>query len=168
MTRRVPRPSPIVFDDPTPLDLLLKATLEACVSSDQATARLYGPVYSQGTPMPVYIGTSAKAGRAAFALYWGKDNKRNTHYIMADKASDSKASILAVLGAARDCPGDRNLVIYTSSEYCIRSFCFWAGDSETCGWSCANGEELRIAVDWLAKRRTPTEFRYVPSNGSNA
>ncbi|KAJ6554690.1 hypothetical protein B0H19DRAFT_1072051 [Mycena capillaripes] len=44
-TPHVPRPSPIVFRDPSPLDLLLKATLEASISSEEATARLYGPVF---------------------------------------------------------------------------------------------------------------------------
>jgi hypothetical protein len=54
-----------------------------------------------------------------------------------------------------------------SSEYVIRSFCYWAGDNETRGWSCANGDRLRDAVAWLAYRSAPTEFRWLGAKGGN-
>ncbi|KAJ7699695.1 hypothetical protein B0H14DRAFT_3174019 [Mycena olivaceomarginata] len=96
---RVLRPSPIVFDEPTPLDLLLQATLEAAVSSKEATAQLYGPVYEQSNPFTAYIGTSAKKGRAAFAVWRGVGNKGNCSYALDGNASEGKACILAILCA---------------------------------------------------------------------
>ncbi|KAJ7021683.1 hypothetical protein C8F04DRAFT_927500, partial [Mycena alexandri] len=96
---------------------------------------------------------STRDGRAAFALWWGANSKRNCAYVVEGKATDGSAGALAVLCAARDAPLDTNLLIYMSSQYTIRSFCYWAGDNETRGWSCANGDELRDAVEWLAARR---------------
>ncbi|KAJ7877659.1 hypothetical protein B0H13DRAFT_1455624, partial [Mycena leptocephala] len=58
-------------------------------------------------------------------------------------------------------PIHKNLVIYMASQYTIRSFCYWAGDNETRGWSCANGEEIHDAVGWLALRHAPVEVRWI-------
>ncbi|KAJ7127447.1 hypothetical protein C8R43DRAFT_1074895, partial [Mycena crocata] len=109
-----------------------------------------------------------KDGRASFAVWWGDGNKKNGGHIVDGKSSNARACILAVLCAARDSPPEKNLIIYTSSEYIIRSFCFWAGDNETQGWSCANGKDISIAVEWLARRRAPTEFRWIPAASSAA
>lgn len=164
---RVPRPSPILFKEPGPLDLLLKATLEACVSSEEATARLYGPVYTTSGFVSVYIGSSCRSGTAAFSLWWGTGSTRNCAYVLENGGSEGLASILGVLCAVRDCPPDKSLAIYMSSQYVIRSFCYWAGDNETRGWSCANGDELCDAVEWIAQRRAPVEFRWVASNSGS-
>ncbi|KAJ7856019.1 hypothetical protein B0H13DRAFT_1551308, partial [Mycena leptocephala] len=164
----VPRPSPITFNDPTPLDLLLKATLEAAVSSAEATARLYGPVYEQSDPISIHIGTSTHNGRAAFSLWRGVDSPRSCSYVLDGKATEPRACVMAVLCAARDCPQNKSLVIYTCSEYVIRSFCYWAGNNETRGWSCANGEEFCDAVGWIARRRAPINFRWVSAKQPNA
>ncbi|KAJ7882361.1 hypothetical protein B0H14DRAFT_2234926, partial [Mycena olivaceomarginata] len=111
--------------------------------------------------------TSFRNGRAAFALWWGSNCNRNCSFVVENAKGECCASILAVLCAARDCPRDRNLAIHMSSEYVIRSFCYWAGDNETRGWSCANGDRLRDAVAWLAYRSAPTEFRWVGAKGGN-
>ncbi|KAJ7887772.1 hypothetical protein B0H13DRAFT_1627379, partial [Mycena leptocephala] len=86
---------------------------------------------------------------------------------LLETPAEEGASILAVLCAARMCATNRSLAIYMSSEYVIRAFCYWAGDNETRGWTCANGDELRDAVSWLAHRRAPTEFRWVGSKSGN-
>ncbi|KAJ7127519.1 hypothetical protein C8R43DRAFT_866576, partial [Mycena crocata] len=149
----------------SPLDLLLNATLEACVTPEQANTRLYGAVLKQSNPVSAYITTSMKGGHASFAVWWGDGNRKNCGHIVDGKSSNARACILAVLCAARDSARDsapdKNLIIYTSSEYVIRSFCFWARDNETQGWSCANGEDISIAVGWLARRQAPTEFRWI-------
>jgi hypothetical protein len=74
---RVPRPSPIVFGDPTPLDLLLEATLVAMVSSKEATARLYGPVYEESAPFTAYIGTSAQWACGICGMAWNQQQKES-------------------------------------------------------------------------------------------
>ncbi|KAJ7165194.1 hypothetical protein C8R46DRAFT_832983, partial [Mycena filopes] len=154
----IPRPSPITFDNPTALDLLLKATLETCMESEEATQCFYGPVYAQSDPIPIYIGTTMKFGCAAFALWRGAGSKRNQVYVVEGEATGNRASVLAVLCAVRDCPVDRSVVIYTSSEYIIRLFAYWAGDNETRGWYCANGDELRDAVEWIARQWRLSNF----------
>ncbi|KAJ7656249.1 hypothetical protein DFH06DRAFT_991564, partial [Mycena polygramma] len=163
----VPRPSPIVFKEPGPLDLLLKATLETCVSSEEATERLYGPVSKTGNMVSVYIGTSCRNGTAAFAVWWGTDCDRNHAYMIENGGSEARAAILGVLCAVRDSAPDKTLAIYLSSQYVIRSFCYWAGDNETRGWTCANGEDLSDTVDWIAQRRAPVDFRWVPSGSAS-
>ncbi|KAJ7780789.1 hypothetical protein DFH07DRAFT_684491, partial [Mycena maculata] len=129
--------------------------------------RLYGPVYAQSDPVVVHITTSMRNGRPAFALWWGTNSKRNCAYALESSATEARAGILAVLCAAQLSPRDKNLIIYVASEYVVRSFCYWAGDNETMGWSCANGEELRDSIQWLAYRHAPTQFRWVSSKSGN-
>ncbi|KAJ7291089.1 hypothetical protein C8J57DRAFT_949105, partial [Mycena rebaudengoi] len=143
------------------LDLLLKEVLARSLSSEEATARLYGPVYANNKPVAVYIGTSSKSGRAAFALWWGEGSACNCAYVLADGDSDAKACLMAVLTAAQTCLTERRLIIHTSSQYVIRSLCYWAGNSATCGWTCMNGSELDYATAWIAQRAAPTEFRWL-------
>ncbi|KAJ7140774.1 hypothetical protein C8R44DRAFT_542271, partial [Mycena epipterygia] len=97
----------------------------------------------------------------------GRNNSRNSSYRVEDAHGVGKASILAVLCAARECSRDKNLIIYMSSEYVIRSLCFWAGENKTCGWACTNGDELRDTVEWIAQRRAQMEFRWVSSKSGN-
>ncbi|KAF7363667.1 RNA-directed DNA polymerase from mobile element jockey [Mycena sanguinolenta] len=158
---------PIVFGEPTALDRLLDATLAAAVRPEEATARLYGPVYGQSHPTAVYIATSSRKKSAAFAVWWGEGSKANKSFRIEGEASDGLACILAILCAVRDCSSDKSLVIYTSSQYAIRSFCYWAGDNETRGWTCANGDALRDSVAWIAQRRAPLEFRWVKTAEDN-
>ncbi|KAJ7699696.1 hypothetical protein B0H14DRAFT_2297662, partial [Mycena olivaceomarginata] len=61
----------------------------------------------------------------------------------------------------------KSLIVYTSSQYAIRSFCFWAGDNETRGWSCANGDVLRDTVGWISRRRASVDFRWVAATSAN-
>jgi ribonuclease HI len=162
--RRNPGPSPILFDDPTPLDLLLKEVLAHSLSAEQALKQLYGPVYTNNKPVVVYIATSMKGHRAAFALWWGEQSARNCAYVLGDRGSDAKACLMAVLSAARSCLRERRLIIHTSSQYVIRSLCYWAGNNATYGWTCINGDEMELVTAWIAQREAPTEFRWLSSS----
>ncbi|KAJ6481962.1 hypothetical protein C8R45DRAFT_1151220 [Mycena sanguinolenta] len=162
-----PKTVPIVFEEPTALDILLEATIAAAVGLEEATARLYGPVYERSSLLATYIATSSRQKRAAFAVWRGVGAKANKAFLVHGEASDGMAAILAVLCAVCECPTGRSLVIYTSSQYVIRSFCYWAGENETRGWSCANGDALRDTVEWIAHRRVLIEFRWVKSTDDN-
>ncbi|KAJ3805380.1 hypothetical protein F5876DRAFT_9412, partial [Lentinula aff. lateritia] len=48
---------------------------------------------------------------------------------------------------------------YTSSEYLIRSFCFWAADNAEHAWDCAHSDVIKVAVSLLCSRIAPVEFR---------
>ncbi|KAJ7017090.1 hypothetical protein C8F04DRAFT_886534, partial [Mycena alexandri] len=110
---------------------------------------------------------SARNGRAAFALWWGIDCKKNCAYMLEGDSTEANASILAVLCAVRDSPVNASLAIYMSSQYVIRSFCYWAGDNETRGWSCANGDSMRETVEWMSCREARVNFRWVSSKEAN-
>ncbi|KAJ7912426.1 hypothetical protein B0H13DRAFT_2327433 [Mycena leptocephala] len=138
------RTAPILFNNPTPLDLLLKATLEACVSSEEATVRLYGPVFESSDPISVYVGSSSRNSHSVFALWYGPQCKRNCAFTLED-STEARAGIMV---------------------YIIHAFCYWAGDNKTRGWTCANGDDLCDAVGWLALRRATLKFRWVLAHAS--
>ncbi|KAJ7864941.1 hypothetical protein B0H13DRAFT_1465569, partial [Mycena leptocephala] len=130
---------------------------------EEATARLYGPVFDSSDPISVYVGSSSRNGHSAFALWYGPQCKRNCAFTLED-STEARAGIMAVLCAVRDCPRNQDLVIYMTSQYIIRAFCYWAGDNETRGWTCANGDDLCDAVGWLALRRATVKFRWVSAH----
>ncbi|KAJ7858593.1 hypothetical protein B0H13DRAFT_1901780 [Mycena leptocephala] len=140
------RTAPILFNNPTLLDLLLKATLEACVSSEEAMVWLYGPVFESSDPISVYVGSSSRNSHSVFALWYGPQCKRNCAFTLED-STEARVGIMAVLCAARDC------------------------DNKTRSWTCTNGDDLCDAVGWLALRRATLKFRWVmahvsPPNGA--
>ncbi|KAF8200025.1 hypothetical protein K438DRAFT_676580 [Mycena galopus ATCC 62051] len=156
--RQNTRPSPIMFGDTTTLDILLEATLAAAVDPREAKNQLYGPVFVDSNPSAVYIGSSTKNRASAFAVWRGPESKANKAYMVDGVSTDGLAGILAVLCAVQDCSRDKSLVIYTTSQYIIRSFCYWAGKNETMGWTCANGDTLSDAVALIAHRLAPLDF----------
>ncbi|KAJ7128787.1 hypothetical protein C8R43DRAFT_825887, partial [Mycena crocata] len=123
---------------------------------------LYGPVTASGRPISVYIGCSStlKSGtrHAAFALYWGMNSRKNVAYSFEGKQTEARASLFAILKAVMDAPPAHTLTIYTSSEYAIRSFCYWAADNEMMGWPCAHGDVLDRATRMIRGRAAPIEF----------
>ncbi|KAJ7138735.1 hypothetical protein C8R43DRAFT_817886, partial [Mycena crocata] len=129
---------------------------------EESLNHLYGPVTSSGQPVSVYIGTSTKSkgssARASFALYWGRNHRRNSAFGFEGAQTDARASLFAVLKAVLAAPHNQSLVIYTSSEYAIRSFCYWAGDNEMLGWPCKNSDVLQRATLWIRARSAPIEF----------
>ncbi|KAK6996631.1 hypothetical protein R3P38DRAFT_3221702 [Favolaschia claudopus] len=135
---------PFIFDDPTPLDIPLKSRLESGVLGD--------------CKQP---GKSSVRGLARGGMKW------NRVFVLENGSNDSIAAILAVLCAAKECPADQQLTIYSASQYAIRSFCYWACDHETEGWSCTNGLILRDSVEWLAQRTAAVEFRWVSTTEPN-
>ncbi|KAJ7742341.1 hypothetical protein DFH07DRAFT_722120, partial [Mycena maculata] len=69
---------------------------------------------------------------------WGGNSPRNTAYILEGAQAEATASLFAVLVAVIDSRQDRTLIIYASSQYPIRSFCYWARDNTTLGWPCTH------------------------------
>jgi ribonuclease HI len=164
------KPTVIEFAAPTELDILAANALKASVSAQEASRRLYGPIYKSGHPISVHIATSAKGkgvADAAFALYWGANSKRNLARRFDGPQTQARASLFAVLKAVLDSPPDKALAIFTSSEYVIRSFCYWAGDNAIRGWVCTHADVLKETAALIFKRVAPIEFRCVPSASAN-
>ncbi|KAJ6625098.1 hypothetical protein B0H10DRAFT_1644032, partial [Mycena sp. CBHHK59/15] len=97
----------------------------------------------------------------------GLDSRRNCKYRLDSLQTNARASILAVLCAVMESPADKSLVIYTSSVYVICSFCFWAIDNATQGWTCTNGNEMRVTADWIRCQQAPTEFCWLLAKTDN-
>ncbi|KAJ7206243.1 hypothetical protein GGX14DRAFT_306566, partial [Mycena pura] len=127
----------------------------------EACRRLYGPVLLLGRPLSVYLGSSSTKSNAAFALYWGPGNKWNRGRKFDGSQTEARSVLFAVLDAVLRCASDRTLIIHTSSEYAIRSFCYWAGDNATRGWCCLHADILRETAARIYRRRAPMEFRWV-------
>ncbi|KAJ7115084.1 hypothetical protein C8R43DRAFT_826515, partial [Mycena crocata] len=156
----------------TELDILAKNALTAAQSPEQALRSLYGPVYRSGRPVSVYIGSSTSrkgtASSAAFSLFWGVNSSRNSVSTFVGTQTEARCSLLAVLRAVIDSPKDNTLIIFTSSQYAIRSFCYWATDNATMGWPCAHADVLMEATTRIQCRPAPVEFRWVPHGKPNA
>ncbi|KAJ7640641.1 hypothetical protein B0H17DRAFT_891119, partial [Mycena rosella] len=112
----------------------------------EAMKDLYGVVRIEGNPITVYVAASCKNpgkpySKAGFAVYWGPGDARNASYRIVD-GSESRAALIMVLYTVVTAPADRPLVLYSSSQYAIRTFCYWAGEYATSGWICAHSDIL--------------------------
>ncbi|KAJ7631779.1 hypothetical protein B0H17DRAFT_876821, partial [Mycena rosella] len=115
-------------------------------SPEEATKDLYGVVRIEGDPITVYVAVSCKNpgkpySKAGFAVYWGLGDAHNTSYRIVD-GSESQAAFIMVLYTVLTAPADRPLVLYSSSQYAIRTFCYWAGKYAMAGWIYAHGDIL--------------------------
>ncbi|KAJ6587452.1 hypothetical protein DFH09DRAFT_853106, partial [Mycena vulgaris] len=81
--------------------------------------------------------------------------------------TDARASLFAVLKAVIEAPRAQSLIIFTSSQYAIRFFCYWAGENSTLGWPCSHGDVLQIVAEQIRERTAPLEFRCVCSGADN-
>ncbi|KAF7337608.1 RNA-directed DNA polymerase from mobile element jockey [Mycena sanguinolenta] len=63
------------------------------------------------------------------------------------RAAYAHATILA--------PRDSSLTIYTSSQYAIRTYCYWAGEYAMAGWPCVHADVLQVAANVIRARTAP-------------
>ncbi|KAJ7137430.1 hypothetical protein C8R43DRAFT_834954, partial [Mycena crocata] len=129
---------------------------------EDALIHLYGPVTNTGRPVSVYIATSTRykggSADASFALYWGDNHHSNSAYGFEGTQTDARSVLFAILKAVVMAPRNQSLLIYTSSEYAIRSFCYWAADNDMLGWPCKHGDVLEKATLMIRGRSAPVEF----------
>ncbi|KAJ7081431.1 hypothetical protein C8R44DRAFT_530490, partial [Mycena epipterygia] len=134
--------------------------------------RLYGPVFCSGRPVSVYITSSlvskSSSIHAAFSLYWGKNSCKNSAYQFEGKQTEARGSLVTVLKVVIEAPPNHSLIIFTASQYAIRSLCYWAGNNAVLGWPCAHGDILKVATDRIHERTAPLEFRCAKSGVGNA
>ncbi|KAJ6552898.1 hypothetical protein B0H19DRAFT_878429, partial [Mycena capillaripes] len=67
------------------------------------------------------------------------------------------ANLLAVKVA----PKTKNVVISTRSEYAIRSIAYSAYKNDACGWTCVNGDILKLIIAWICYRTAPIHFSHI-------
>ncbi|KAJ7709049.1 hypothetical protein B0H17DRAFT_916452 [Mycena rosella] len=113
-------------------------------------------------PVTVYVASSCKnAGKpyseAGFGVYWGAGDVQNATRRI-EGSSENRAALWSIyytlLAVAGDCP----LMVYTSSQYTIRSYCYWAGEYATAGWLCAHRDVLKNAADVIHAQTAPIRF----------
>ncbi|KAJ6493832.1 hypothetical protein DFH09DRAFT_888136, partial [Mycena vulgaris] len=146
----------------TDLDRAAARLVEVSLTAEEATRELYGEVRCNASPTTVYVAASGKDsgkpyGKAGFGVYWGVADARNTSCRIGE-GSENRAALMAILYAILAVPEDCSLVIYTSSQYAIRSYCYWAGEYATAGWVCAHGDVLQRAAASIQRRTAPIRF----------
>ncbi|KAJ3846250.1 hypothetical protein EV368DRAFT_53056, partial [Lentinula lateritia] len=143
------------------LDTLVQDALAVIPTTAHAIDNLYGPTLVDNGTLTGYLAASCSCCRngamqAALSSYWGVNDIHNAcyHISATPKPTANRAILCATilaLQAAAQRP-EKHLLLYTSSEYLIRSFCFWAADNAEHAWDCAHSDVIKVAVSLLRSR----------------
>ncbi|KAJ7770190.1 hypothetical protein DFH07DRAFT_735521 [Mycena maculata] len=171
----LPSPSPappVPAAGPSVLDNMVKEALESCRTAAEQNRSYYGRVMVRTDTLHVYVASSCvTAGkpniRAGSGVYWGPNSRWNKSSSVLGKQSDGRAGLFAVTLALLSAPMDRTLVIFSSSQFVIRTFCYWAGSNYTEGWPCKNADIIKVTAELMRKRPAGVIFRYSPSPATN-
>ncbi|KAJ7929722.1 hypothetical protein B0H13DRAFT_2264451, partial [Mycena leptocephala] len=156
------KPTVVKFGPPTDLDILARKALEASLTPDEALRQLYGPVTS------VYgIARRVRAAGEDLALL-GQEFTQELCTQVRRTADRGARITLCVLKAVIESNPSQTLIIFTASQYAIRSFCYWAGENAMLGWPCKHADVLKCATDQIRRRSAPIEFRYITTGIGNA
>ncbi|KAJ7436896.1 hypothetical protein B0H11DRAFT_1754228, partial [Mycena galericulata] len=150
----------------------MKEALDSARSSPEQNRFYYGRVTIRTDPLHVYVASSCVAAgkpnvRAGSGVFWGPNSRWNKCASIPGKQSDGRAALFAVTLAVLSAPVDRTLVIYSSSQFVIRTFCYWTGTNYTEGWPCKNADIVKVTAELLRKRPAGVIFRYVDSPDTN-
>ncbi|KAJ6630569.1 ribonuclease H-like domain-containing protein, partial [Mycena sp. CBHHK59/15] len=120
----------------------------------------------------VYVASSCVAAgkpnvRAGSGVYWGPNSSLNRCSSVPAKQTDGRAALFAVTLALLVAPKDRTLIIYSSSQFVIRTFCYWTGTNYTEGWPCKNADIIKATAELIRDRPAGVIFRYVASSQTN-
>ncbi|KAJ7056044.1 hypothetical protein C8F01DRAFT_993555, partial [Mycena amicta] len=161
--------------DPVPgpathLDNLVKIALEASRSAEEETRAYYGPALeTTGAPLHIYaastcVGKGDRA-KAACSIYGGPGTGDTS--AVPGKQTSTRAALFAITLAIDKSPSNRPLVLYTSSEFAIRTFAYWVGPNYTQGWPCKSADLIRTTAELIRNRAARVEFRFVDEVGGN-
>jgi ribonuclease HI len=156
----------------TQLDKQFIHVLGATVSSQEVLRDLYGPVYLTTDPIEVYtdgssLANGTRAAAAGAGIYFGPHALQNAGLRVPGKQTNNRAELFAILSAVVVVPLKKSLVIYTDSQYAIRSILDWAPMHSICGWSCENGDVLRHIAAWLRAREAPLKLNFIHAHAGN-
>ncbi|KAJ7044367.1 hypothetical protein C8F04DRAFT_896692, partial [Mycena alexandri] len=152
----------------TELDKLLIKTLKAGKDESGKRLRLYGPVYVD-TPAAkvVFHGACKNAGKhtaiAGAAVYFGNNSPKTQSLRCWGNQANTRADLIGLFWAIKSSPLRKSLEISMRSEYAIRSVVCYATKNETCGWTCPNGDILKIILHWIKVRAAPIRFIHLKS-----
>ncbi|KAJ7876023.1 hypothetical protein B0H13DRAFT_1579530, partial [Mycena leptocephala] len=114
----------------------------------------------------VYVASSCVSSgkpnvKAGSGAYWGPNSKWNKSSSVPGGQTDARAALFAITLALLSAPSDRTLVIYSSSQFAIRSFCYSVGTNYTQGWPCKNADIIKTTAELMRNRPAGVIFRYV-------
>ncbi|KAF8174435.1 hypothetical protein K438DRAFT_1609541 [Mycena galopus ATCC 62051] len=95
---------------------------------------------------------------------FGPGAPRNSGVRIWGNQTNSRAELIALLLALISSPLRTTLQISTRSEYAIRSVKYYATQNQVCGWTCPNGDVLRLIIQWVYSRSAPLYFIHVKKN----
>ncbi|KAJ7034594.1 hypothetical protein C8F04DRAFT_886479, partial [Mycena alexandri] len=115
--------------------------------------------------LQVYVASSCVAAgkpnvKAGCGVYWGPNSGSNNSTSCPGRQTDTRAALFAVTLALLSAPSDRTLVIYSSSQLVIRTFCYWAGSNYTQGWPCQDADIIKSTAEIMRNRPAGVVFRY--------
>lgn len=154
------------------LDRLLIHVLDSKVSDSDLFCRLYGDVYFDTPPITIYtdgscINNGTRLATAGFGVYFGLNNPMNTYGRVHGKQTNQRGELLAVLEALQAVGACKSVMLFTDSQYVIRSIVYWAVSHSTKGWRCDNADLLRLLVPVIKRRLAPLTLRWVKGHSGN-
>ncbi|KAH9837632.1 ribonuclease H-like domain-containing protein, partial [Rhodofomes roseus] len=162
---------------PSPLDDLLRRTIESRQSLPAALQSLYGAAQCTSRSAPsMYTDGSASRDlgklygpftRAGSGVYWGRGSAKNRAVLAPSPPTNNRAELYAILLAICETDPCLSLRIYTDSDYAIRAICHWAPGYAAAGWACRNADILRNIVDVIRERHAPIAFHWVKGHANN-
>ncbi|KAJ6492264.1 hypothetical protein C8R45DRAFT_825763, partial [Mycena sanguinolenta] len=128
--------------------------------------KLFGAVTVDTDPVKIAIyGACRNAGRhtatAGAAIYFGPGSRQNSAVRIWGNQTNSRADLIALLLAIRSLPRRKTVQVSTRSEYAIRSIKYYAAGNDACGWTCPNGDVLKLIVQWIRARQAPIHFVHI-------
>ncbi|KAJ7167374.1 hypothetical protein C8R43DRAFT_1161026, partial [Mycena crocata] len=151
---------------------MVKDALESTRTAAEENRYFYGPVSVRTDPSHVYTASSCVAAekpnvKAGCGVYWGPNSRWNKGSSVPGRQTDGRAALFAVTLALLSAQEDRTLVIYCTSQFVIRTFCYWVGSNYTQGWPCKNADIIRVTAELIRRRSASVIFRYVDSASTN-
>ncbi|KAJ7168126.1 hypothetical protein C8R43DRAFT_876833, partial [Mycena crocata] len=151
---------------------MVRDALDSSRTPAEENRYYYGPVLVQTDPLHVYVASSCvSAGkpnaRAGSGVYRGPNSRWNRGSSVPGRQTDGRAALFAVMLAVETAPEDRTLVIYCTSQFVIRTFCYWVGSNYTQGWPCENADIIKRTAELIRKRPAGVIFRYADSQATN-
>lgn len=156
----------------SPIDLLLRYTIDSARSTDEARDELFGPVLATSAPIIIYTDGSCHHNglpnaAAASAVYWGPNSSKNWAERVPGAQTNNRAEIYAIYRALLTAPFDRDLHIYSDSEYAIRLIYYWSYVHASTGWTCTNGDILEQCILIVQARYAPLRLYWVKAHARN-
>lgn len=165
-------PAQVPGKSKSPLDELVVATIHDVQTQDEAYEELFGYVTLDTPPVTVYTDGSCHnngtpAAKATAAIYWGAKSTKNWSDRVPGAQTNNRAELYAILQALLHAAPNVSLILYSDSEYALRSVAYWAMAHDTIGWECINGDIIQDICKLIKLRSASLKLRWVKAHAQN-